>query len=740
MKFLPLSHVRLSVGPFAGAVGNDLAYALKLDPDRLLAPYRREAGLPPIAESYGNWESSGLDGHIGGHYLSALAFLSATTGDPRPLERLEYALDQLAECQDTVGTGYLGGVPGGRELFEGIRADGARAASGIGSAEHWVPWYNLHKVFQGLIDVYTVLGIERALAMAIRFADWWLDIAAGISDADFETMLDTEFGAMNDSYAQLALITGNQDYARMAARFSHRVILDPLLRGEDNLDGRHANTQIPKATGYAHTARALGDPSYLAAARTFWDTVVNSRTVAIGGNSVREHFHSRSDFSPMIEDREGPEFCNTYNMLKLTRALAEEELRPEHLDFAERALFNHVLGSQHPTKGGFVYFTSIRPRHYRVYSQPHEGFWCCVGTGLEAQARYAEWIFGTEDEAIAVNLYTPAEAEFPAFATRITVHAELPDSSDVMIQVDPAEPREFTIRLRVPSWAGELEHVAVNGRPVEHETAPGAVLIRRAWTGGDTIRFQLPLASRTERLPDGSPWQAYLIGPYVFAAPEGTEQLDRLRADDSRMGHIASGPLAPVSELPLVEGGGEHLRRGRCGKRHLRTAHPESAIEMVPFAELHDERYTVYFPIADGDPAARRAELAQLDAAVALDSVTIDSVALGEQQPEADHLFRGANSVVLTAHTQHWRTCPEGITLTVKTTGARTLRISYLAGEEDAAIRVSLGGTSLGETTLSGTRVFEAYYAIPFDLPEYAQLSFEATAGVPVVGQIRLTS
>ena len=354
---------------------------LALDADRLLAPFLREAGLAHEAESYGNWESEGLDGHTAGHYISALAWLALPPGRDEVRQRLDHVVAEIARAQEAIGTGYVGGVPGGVALFESLRGRGRDAATQLRIERA------LGALVQRAQDDLGPVGCGRAprprpgarRRSALR-ASGGSDLAEQIEDDAFEDMLATEYGGMNDIFARMAADTGRADFAAMAHRFSHRAILGPLQERRDDLTGLHANTQIPKVVGYARTAAIDGDAELLAAAEYFWHQVVERRSVVIGGNSVREHFHALDDFTAMIDDREGPETCNTYNMLKLTKALAEARLAPEYLDYAERAIYNHQLASQHPD-GGFVYFTPMRPRHYRVYSQPESAFWCCVGTG-----------------------------------------------------------------------------------------------------------------------------------------------------------------------------------------------------------------------------------------------------------------------------------------------------------------------------------------------------------------------
>ncbi|GAA4782650.1 beta-L-arabinofuranosidase domain-containing protein [Microbacterium gilvum] len=729
MKFFPADAVRVTDGPFASAIRTDLAYVLSLDADRLLAPFLREAGLAPDAPPYGNWEDSGLDGHTGGHWLSALAHLHAATGDPEPLQRLTAALDVLERAQDAVGTGWLGGVPGGASLFEALADGGVAAARSLGSSTHWVPWYNLHKTFQGLVDAHVVAGDARALRMAVRLADWWLAISWRMDDDAVEAMLDTEFGGMNEVFAELAALTGRDDLAAEALRFAHRAILDPLREGRDDLTGRHANTQIPKAVGYA----ATGDAEQIAAADVFWRTVVERRSVAIGGNSVREHFHDPADFAPMIEDREGPETCNTYNMLKLTRELAEARPRPELLDYAERALFNHVLSAQHPD-GGFVYFTSMRPRHYRVYSQPQEGFWCCVGTGMEMQARYGEWIFGVEGGALAVNLFVPAELDANAFGVRLRMTTAFPADGRVSIAVAAEAPRSFALRLRVPSWAGALEDLRVNGEPAGAAAVDGAVIVERTWADGDELSFGVPIAVRAERLPDGSPWQAHLAGPLVLAARDDSGELAGLRADGSRMGHIAAGPLRPFADLPLVADGAGGVSAD--GPLRWRLATSGGEVELEPFAGIHDSRYTIYWPV-DG-PGRREALVAQ-DAHLALDAATVDVVAFGEQQPESDHAFAGDDSTVWSDGDARGRTLGSGVTVVLNDPAwhSRKLRIAVRSGG-DAAIAIRLGDALVAEADVApGVGALEFVIAPP---AAGARLSLAPVPGrpAPVVTEARL--
>ena len=238
--------------------------------------------------------------------------------------------------------------------------------------------------------------------MLVALTDWMIDITAGLTEQQMQDMLRSEHGGLNETFADVAEITGDKKYLELARRFSHKVILDPLVKDEDRLTGMHANTQIPKVICYKRIADLAQDQNWDHAARFFWNTVVNHRSVCIGGNSVREHFHPADNFTSMLNDVQGPETCNTYNMLRLTKMLYQTSPDIRFADYYERALYNHILASQQPTKGGFVYFTPMRPGHYRVYSQPETSMWCCVGSGLETHTKYGEFIYAHAKDTLYV--------------------------------------------------------------------------------------------------------------------------------------------------------------------------------------------------------------------------------------------------------------------------------------------------------------------------------------------------
>ena len=732
LQNFPVSAVRLSGSPFQEAQQTDLAYMLALDPDRLLAPYLAAAGLPPKAENYGNWENTGLDGHMGGHYLSALAYMYAATGNKQVQQRLTYFIDQLEICQQKSGNGYLGGVPGGPAMWQQVKAGNIKANS-FGLNQKWVPLYNLHKTYAGLRDAYMVGGNAKARGMLIKLTDWFVDLTANLTDAQLQDMVRSEHGGLNEIFADVASITGERKYLTLAQSFSHRAVLDPLLAGKDALNGMHANTQIPKVIGFERLAEAGGDPAWAGAAAFFWKTVVENRTVSIGGNSVSEHFNPANNFASMLESTEGPETCNTYNMLKLSKDLYLASGSTKYLDYYERATYNHILSSQHPGQGGFVYFTPMRPRHYRVYSQPQEGFWCCVGSGLENHGKYGELIYAHRgSQEVLVNLFIPSTLTWVEQGVTLTQQTTFPSEERTQLKLRLKKPRTFALSIRQPRWvpAGQLL-VQVNGQPVTTSAAsPGYVTLTRKWRSGDVVTMALPMTTTAEYLPDQSSWVSFVHGPVVLAAVTDTTELTGLRANGARMAHVASGRLYPVEEAPVLVSTSPNVADGIkpvAGQPLTFTAaslidsEQYRNVQLVPFYQIHDARYMVYWTVTT--PAglvARKEELRRKDEEKrALEARTVDQVTPGEQQPESDHGFQGEQTETGTFRNRHWRNATGWFSYNLRNPkrAARTLRVTYAGGDKNRQFSILVNGLPLAKVRLEGNPQGE-FYDVEYALPE----------------------
>ncbi len=762
VSYFPLQDVKLLESPFLQAQQTDLHYIMAMEPDRLIAPFLREAGLTPKAPSYTNWENTGLDGHIGGHYISALSMMYAATGDTAIYNRLNYMLNELHRAQQAVGTGFIGGTPGSLQLWKEIKAGNIRAG-GFDLNGKWVPLYNIHKTYAGLRDAYLYAGSDLARQMLVALTDWMIDITAGLTDQQMQDMLRSEHGGLNETFADVAEITGDKKYLELARRFSHKVILDPLVKDEDRLTGMHANTQIPKVIGYKRIADLAQDDKdwnhaseWDHAARFFWNTVVNHRSVCIGGNSVREHFHPADNFTSMLNDVQGPETCNTYNMLRLTKMLYQTSPDIRFADYYERALYNHILASQQPTKGGFVYFTPMRPGHYRVYSQPETSMWCCVGSGLENHTKYGEFIYAHAKDTLYVNLFIPSRLTWKEKKITLVQETRFPDEEQIRFRVEKSKKKAFSLKLRYPCWAKGAS-VSVNGKVQETNAQPGEYLtIHRKWKAGDEITLNMPMQVALEQIPDRENFYAFMYGPIVLASPTGTENMDGLYADDSRGGHIAHGKQISLQEIPMLIGSAaslpQSLRRindDLVAFTYTGGVYPaqKEALKLIPFFRLHDSRYAVYFhQVTEAEVESIRKEVALSERkAMELANQTVDLIFPGEQQPESDHgiLYEQAETGI--NKDRHFRRAKGWFSYNLKVKEEAARLMITVRKEDHNKVAILLNNEKLTVSPTISKPDKEGFITLCYSLPQKLsagsypiRFSPDGTEWTPAIYEVRL--
>ncbi|MEJ6981443.1 glycoside hydrolase family 127 protein [Pedobacter sp. P351] len=738
LKTFPLSSVKLLQGPFKEAQQTDLKYILELNPDRLLSPFLREAGIEPKGVSYGNWENTGLDGHVGGHYLSALSLMYASTGDKQLNERLNYMLTWLDKCQQKNGNGYVGGIPGGKVLWDDISKGKIKAGS-FSLNDKWVPWYNIHKLYAGLVDAYRLTGNLMAKKLLINLSDWCVNLTANLSDTQIQQMLRSEHGGMNEVFADVTEITGEKKYLELARKFSHKAILNPLLHNTDSLNGIHANTQIPKVIGFMRVAQVAGDKDWAGAANFFWNTVVNNRTISIGGNSVREHFNPSNDFTSMLESREGPETCNSYNMLKLSKHLFLSDPSAKFIDYYERTTYNHILSSQHP-EGGLVYFTPIRPNHYRVYSSPQESFWCCVGSGIENHGKYGELIYAHDQKNLYVNLYVPSTLNWAEKGINVTQSTTFPYEEKSTLKLAMKRPSRFAIKFRSPSWLNGKMKIMVNNQAVKVQPdANSYISIDRTWKSGDAITVHLPMETITESLPDKSNWLSFVHGPIVLAAATGDEGLTGLKADGSRMGHIASGPLVPLEEAPLLVIDNSKIsdvvkplntQTLTYTASELIYQQKYKHLKLVPFYKIHDSRYVLYWPFTTASdlPKVQKEFKDKEEAKLKLEALTVDVINPGEQQPESDHNFKGEKTETGLFKEQHFRNGAGWFSYELRNSEGlgNKIRITYFGRERNKSFNIYINNMLLSEVKTDGSKG-DTFYTVDYELPSQLKSSKSLT-------------
>lgn len=703
-----LEDVRLLPGPFLHAMELDQKYLLALDVDRLLHTFRLNAGLPTSARPLGGWEEPKVElrGHFTGHYLSACALMYASTGDERFKSKGDQVVTGLAECQRKLGSGYLSAFP--EEFIE--RVEHQRRV--------WAPWYTLHKILAGLLDMNKYCGNDEALVVARGFADWVKTRSDHLSDAQMQGMLRNEHGGMNEALANLYARTSDERYLKLAERFNHMAVLGPASQRRDTLTGLHANTQIPKFIGTAREYELTGEEWLQTASRFFWDTVVNERSYVIGGHSNGEMFSPKEKLSLAL----GPnttETCNTYNMLKLTRHLFEWDPRVEYADYYERALVNHILASQNPETGMMCYYLPLRAGSRKVYNGFDNAFWCCTGTGVENHAKYGDSIyFHDNDRTLYVNLFIASELTWKAKGMKLRQETRYPEEHVTRLVISSEHPIELTLKLRHPSWAGPGYTITVNGEPLAVESKPGSYAeVSRSWKTGDTVEIALPFRLHTEAFRDNPSRLAFLHGPLVLC------------------GLIDSGSPVPaiVTEASQLLAGLEPVP----SRSSTFTGSPEifrlpgettgASVTFEPLYKVHGNRhYVVYWDLFTKPQwQAKQTEYAaELVRRKEQESRTVDFVNPGEEQNERDHKLEAEKSEAGVFGNRRWRHADDGgwFRYLVKVLPDRPQELSVTYWGSDARRRVFdilVDGKKLATETLENNHpdsFFDQAYALPEDL------------------------
>ena len=686
-KHFDLEQVTLLDGPMKTAMDKNLQHLLQYDTDRLLTPFVRQAGLSKTTDAtspYYQWETKhpnfpnwggdagfDLSGHVGGHYLSALALGWAACHDEamrsKLKQRLDYMLQVMKDCQDAYdqNTEGLYGFIGGQPINDSWKALYSGDLSKIQGNWGWVPFYVQHKILAGLRDAYLYGKSNVAKELFRKMADWSVNLIAKVNDSDFEGFLNCEHGGMNESMLDAYQLFGDAKYLNAAKKFTHKAMLNGMQTLNTTfLDGKHANTQVPKFIGMERIFEQSSTlNNYKKAAENFWQDVAMNRTVCIGGNSVGEHFLSVANSNRYIDQLDGPESCNSNNMLKFSEMLADRTGDAKYADFYEGTLWNHILSTQDPETGGYVYFTTLRPQGYRVYSQPNLGMWCCVGTGMENHSKYGHFIY-THDGAntLYVNLFIPSRLVSDDFV--ITQETQFPNNNNTELTVGKAG--HYTIAIRHPEWSGKDYSISVNGTVLDISTVETGkacyITETRDWKVGDKINVSLDMRLRYEECPNYTDYIAFKYGPILLgaattAAAQGDdsglpyEKLQNEYAGAGRMDH-APGAVATSKSLidaPLLIGDRadvlkriERLRSMElsfvidAGRPDV-SSYKWNSLKLIPFYKIHHQRYMCYWYQQTAENFAN-STMAQTEAErEALEARTIDFVAPGEQQSEAGH-------------------------------------------------------------------------------------------------------
>ena len=636
ISFYGLGEVTLTHAYAANGLRKELDYLLLLDADRLLACFRANAKLPSVCgkTAYGGgWEGALIGGHTMGHYLSALAQAYENAGTPQAEReaigaKLAYIVRVLKECQENAVAagakkGFLWGARVVDENNPEAQFDSVEAGRGNEDIDAiaWVPWYTMHKILAGLLDAYTHAGNETALGVARALGDWVYNRVRKWSAATQNTVLAIEYGGMNDALYSLYAITKNPNHAVAAHKFDEASLFTRILSPSrtDYLDGKHANTTIPKIIGAlggyiqmkATPVAGVDTSSYLSVARNFWCDVTRLHTYATGGNSEWEHF-GKDGVLDAERTNANCETCNTYNMLKLSRmlfALQEDKTSaPEarhYLDYYENTYINAIWSSQNPETGMTTYFQPMASGYFKVYSTAEENFWCCTGSGMESFTKLNDSIYYKAGDSVYVSLYLSSTLKTGTVS--LTQKADLENSDEITLKVDRGA---ATLRLRVPAWAKDFS-VAVNGRPVIIDDAASKTFVSVDVQEGDTVKVHAGKTVTVHSLPDregGTPVYAFKYGPFLLSAELGTSNMTT-----GTTGVNVTVPEKPVHAAPIevastAEGGSatkflqhinDYMIKNADGTFTLNGTTAKTPYTFSYHYAQYTQRYAIYLEVAD---------------------------------------------------------------------------------------------------------------------------------------------
>ncbi len=707
-----LKDVRLLDGsPFKNAMDKDAAYILTLEPDRLLHRFHANAGLAPKGDVYGGWESDGLSGHTLGHYLSACAMMYASTGDVRFKEKVDYVIVELARCQNARKTGYVGAIPKEDSIFWKVQ-HGIIKTAGFDLNGGWSPWYTVHKVMAGLADAFMLCDNKTALTILTGMADWTGDILNDLTEEQLELMRKCEYGGMNDVLVHVYELTGEKKYLDLSYKFHDQFVLGQLAQRIDALQGKHSNTNVPKAIGCARRYELTGAESDKTIASFFWETVVGHYTYVIGGNSNYEYLGAPDKLSDRISDNTC-ETCNTYNMLKLTRFLYSWDPKSSYVDYYERALYNHILASQNPSDGMMCYFVPLRMGTKKQFSRPFNTFTCCVGSGIENHSKYTEGIYYEgKDGSLLVNLFIPSELSWRDKNVVIRQESKFPEEDKINFTIQTKSSVRFALKIRQPKWTTGLA-ITVNGKGTKAtRDADGYWAIDREWKNNDRVEVQTPMHLYSEGMPDNPNRVALLYGPVVMAGQLGTEMPDPifgttvLLTDNRNVTAWARPTGAPLTFQTSVS--------------------KPSEVTLIPFYKTVDQYYNVYWDYFTQDEWTKREGdyQAQRRYEADIEERTIDIMRLGEMQPERDHNLKASEkSYSSDALGRRGREARNGgyfsFDMTVLADTPSNLLCTYIGDDQNRGFDLLVDGVKIGSQVLNGAatgRFFDVSYPIPNEL------------------------
>ena len=706
----------------------EVAYLKSLDADKLLRGFCDIGGIASSSTLYNGWENSAIKGHTLGHYLSALSQAYGTNQDEVLLETINHVVEVLAQCQDAE-TGYLAAIPESHYI---------QIEKG-NTAGTWVPWYTMHKVMAGLIDAYELAGNEQALEVAGRLGDWVYSRTSAWNAATQTTVLNVEYGGMNDCLYQLYSHTGSENHLQAAHSFDEMALFEALYNGEDVLNGKHANTTIPKIVGALNRYMVLGEGEeyYLQVAENFWEIVVNNHTYITGGNSEWEHFGEAN-----VLDAERTncncETCNTYNMLKLSRELFKITGNRKYADYYENTFINAILSSQNPETGMTTYFQPMASGYFKVYSSAMNHFWCCTGSGMENFSKLGDSIYYKDADSVYVIRYTSSKLAWEEKNLILTQETDIPytDTVKLLVETFDGGASEADIVLRVPDWCMGDVTVKVNGTESTVEVVNGFIRLNGSWQNGDVIEYTIPLGVVAYELPDSEEVVAFKYGPLVLSANLGTEDM---ATGTTGVNVTVPTMFVEINDVITIQEGtraewlnnlAENLVRAEDSLEFTLQG-TDRDIVFTPHYLQYQNRYGIYFKLIDSTMVVESDEKDLYD--------VIDSLPVANDQYEFSHNLEADLSATGTHKNLNYRDAsPDGYfsyDMSVDNTTTNYLKVKYFSGDAGRSFVIKVDGAVLEEVVLENVNpgdFYDAYYEIPAELVEGKEtitITFEASLG-----------
>jgi DUF1680 family protein len=582
---------------YVNALNKEVAYLQAIDSNRLLVGFKQTAGLSTSYSLYGGWENSLIQGHT----MAYKNTKSNATVNADLKSRIDWIISELQACQNANGNGYLFATP--VTQFDVVE--------GKVSGSSWVPWYTMHKIMTGLIEIYKLEGNSTALTVASNLGNWIYNRVNAWDSATQARVLGIEYGGMNDCLYELYKLTGNGNHLAAAHKFDETSFFNTIASGNNVLPGKHANTQIPKFIGALNRYRTLGsgESSYLTAAQQFWTIVLRDHTYVTGGNSQDECFRAVGQLNA-YRDNVNNETCNAYNMLKLTRDLFKVTGDVKYADYYERAYINEILCSQNPATGMTTYFKAMGTGYFKVFSSQFDHFWCCTGTGMENLSKLNDSLYFNNGTDLYVNIYLSSTLNWSARGLSLTGQANIPLSNTVTFTINSAPSSAVKIKFRSPYWvaSGQSITVKVNGSAFGTSVVNGYLDVSRVWSAGDIIELTIPMEIQVSRCTDNQNVVAFTYGPVVLSAGLGTENMTTtthgvgvLKATKNvtvrETINIYSSASSSVDnwlsniKTNLVQTPGEL-------EFTLRNTDADSSLAFTPHYQRYTDRYGIYFTLA----------------------------------------------------------------------------------------------------------------------------------------------